>query len=241
MGRSHGHFLSPCSSAFAPAAMGYHCKPCNRWFTSYECRCQHEQKSSRHRTYVCDDCRISFKSEDDLIDHYIESADYAYCHLCDELFGDPIGLDNHMDYEHYDCQKCCEVGGRRSNVRSEVVLTGNTHIGLPVVHRPGRTQSPATSVMRELRPLLRQQAKPRHAFPDVCSTQRTGPQVSGKALPQVLRILRRHGAALRVGPVQCGITRPKVNALAVHYDRNNIITDPSRLICGPNQTEVIGV
>ncbi|KAI0341149.1 hypothetical protein BDW22DRAFT_1421202 [Trametopsis cervina] len=202
--------------------MSHYCETCDRWFTKFSGLQQHLNTSVQHRVYSCDDCDEEFSTEDDLTDHYIESDEHAYCWHCDEHFDYDEDLTSHYESEHYYCADCEKVFGSAQGLDDHERAVHevqwycdscdrvfNTEHGLNMHLNTSATHNPRTR-------------------------QCPGKRCNKSFVSHADLLLH-----LESGACRSGMTRQHVNTLAVRYDRDNVITDPSHLLGYYDEPEVV--
>ncbi|KAG7452070.1 uncharacterized protein BT62DRAFT_926274 [Guyanagaster necrorhizus] len=189
-----------------------YCDRCERYFNSMKALRQHESNSSSHN--ICDDCDIDFSTWLGLKEHYVQSPNHAYCQYCDRHFTYNWQLTEHYDDDHYYCGKCNKVFKNDNGLHEHRRQSPNHHY-CTSCRRDFQSQS-------NLNSHLRSSIHVPKAFK--CPGARCGEAfISRSAL--VLH--------LESGGCVSGANRAAVNHYVRQYDRQNIITDPSRMLTGP--------
>ncbi|KAI6015663.1 hypothetical protein EDC04DRAFT_2578163 [Pisolithus marmoratus] len=192
-----------------------HCKRCDRLFSSQSAYSQHVRDSSWHNTW--EDCDRDCLEGSDLIQHYKCSPCHHYCIDCNLHFDDQDELIDHYRTEngHAYCGWCSKVlrGQRGLDAHNK-----SRHYPCKLCERVFRTEN-------ELKQHLNSST---HKPKDVPCLFCDMAFVSKSAL-----ILH-----LESGACQSGVNRQKVNQYLRDMDRDNLITDPSRLLTAGDNTNV---
>ncbi|OSX58594.1 hypothetical protein POSPLADRAFT_1152612 [Postia placenta MAD-698-R-SB12] len=188
-----------------------YCERCQRWFGSERALQQHEENSSMH--HLCDSCDRDFVSEHALIQHYVQSTRHHYCQRCDEHYSSQGNLDSHFESSHYWCP-ACNMFFKNDNGLHE--HRRQKHWYCIECKRVYQSES---NLRAHQRSSVHQQAN----IPCV-DTRCNRKFVSVSAL----------ALHLESGTCPSRLTRAQINRLVARYDTNNVITDPARLIQGPN-------
>ncbi|KAG6917371.1 hypothetical protein DXG01_002746 [Tephrocybe rancida] len=181
-----------------------YCETCDRHFGSYAALNQHKVDSSQHN--ICDDCDLDFATWDDLQEHYIEDDDHFYCEDCDEHFSDDDDLEDHYEEAHWRCHSCSRIFKNELGLKDHYRQSSQHHYCAQCDrHFQGESQ-------------LRNRHHPR----DV--------PCRGKGCTQTFISVSAMLLHLEAGTCVSGATRRLVNTKVRELDRNNIITDPSRML-----------
>ncbi|KAK0500770.1 hypothetical protein EDD18DRAFT_1145785 [Armillaria luteobubalina] len=186
-----------------------YCDSCERYFGSMTALRQHELNSSYHN--VCDDCDVDFSTSLGLKEHYVQSPEHAYCQYCDHHFSDGWDLTEHYEDCHDYCGDCNRV-------------FKNEH-GLHEHYR----QSPSITIA------------PRASLSTLCRAYHLASSIH---MPKAFKcpaarcgeaFVSRSAVVLHLESGGCisGVDRATVNRYVRQYDKQNIITDPSRMLTGP--------
>ncbi|KAL4063896.1 hypothetical protein V8B97DRAFT_654122 [Scleroderma yunnanense] len=192
-----------------------YCDRCDRDFRSYHAYEQHIDNSARHN--ICDDCDIDFASWTGLKEHWVQSPRHSYCQYCDCHFDDGSSLLDHYRDEHYYCEKCNRVFKNEYGLHEH---NRQSHYYCESCKRVFQSPSNLSAHMNSST----------HRSKDVPCPFNGCDQsfVSKSAL-----ILH-----LESGGCKSGVNRQMVNRYVREVDRTNIITNPSRLLTGGDNTDV---
>ncbi|KAI0686940.1 hypothetical protein BC835DRAFT_428508 [Cytidiella melzeri] len=199
--------------------MSYYCDPCSRWFVSFSSLRQHVETSSKHQSHYCDDCNKEFNTQAALTKHYIRSSRHAYCQFCDEHFDDESDLDDHNDDEHWRCSPCDELFDTEED-RDEHMEEFHWYC-----KSCDRIFGSEQSLDMHLRTSKIHNKK----------IYRCPGRGCGKSFV-AYGDLALH---LESGACSSGATRRAINNLVARADRNNLITNPSRLIGYDEKARVV--
>ncbi|KAK7464318.1 hypothetical protein VKT23_006486 [Stygiomarasmius scandens] len=193
--------------------MSEYCGRCDRWFPHWRALQQHEENSSFHN--ICDDCGIDFATWTGLKEHWVQSPRHFYCQYCNELFSSFGWLENHYEEEHSYCRKCQKVFKNETGLHQHLRQSENHHYCAGCK----RDFQSASNLNSHLNSSVHQ------ARTVSCPFRGCGQMF----------ITRSHLVLhLESGKCSSGVDRATVNRFVRQYDKNNIITDPSRLLTGPN-------
>ncbi|KAA1478130.1 hypothetical protein DENSPDRAFT_787681 [Dentipellis sp. KUC8613] len=186
-----------------------YCDRCDRYFPHDAALYQHERDSSNHN--ICYDCDIDFTTWKGLKEHWVQSRIHDYCQHCDRHFTSSRALQNHLDRDHY---YCATHGKSYKTEATRDEHFSKEHFYCKPCSRFFQSQSNLDSHLGS------SVHQPRNV---ICPGRGCGRAfVSGSAL--VLHF--------ESGTCPSGLTRQELNRLVVRADRNNLITNPSRLIAG---------
>ncbi|KAI5994886.1 hypothetical protein F5J12DRAFT_856392 [Pisolithus orientalis] len=188
---------------------------CDRDFPSDHAYRRHIRDSPSHN--LCDDCGTDFSSWRGLKEHWVQSPDHDYCQYCDEHFPAWSYLIDHYRNHHGYCE-----------TRNRIFKNEN---GLHEHNRQSHQDRYCVSCRRIFRSennlnshLNSSIHKPKDVKCPLCDMA----FVSKSAV-----ILH-----LESGSCQSGVNRQKVNQYVRQMDRSNVITNPSRLLTGGDDTTV---
>lgn len=187
----------------------HYCQNCIVLYPSQRSLLNH-YKSDHH---YCEMHGKIFTSAEGLRQHYIQSGEHFYCRICPVLCEDAASFLDHGEDYHFVCRACCQIFSTSSLLASH---DSCTHHYCAECDRTFRTRS---NLEHHLGSSIH---KPRNV---ICPGRGCGRGfVSASAL------------ILHAESVSCaaGITRQIVNDYVVRLDRNNVITNPARLITGPS-------
>ncbi|CAK5263914.1 unnamed protein product [Mycena citricolor] len=189
-----------------------YCDRCDRYFQSPYALDQHRADSGAHN--ICDDCEIDFTTWNGLEQHYVQSRRHHYCQRCDEHFDDEDELEEHYDDSHYYCSRCRRFFRNEQGLHDHYRQSDQHHYCVPC----RRLFLSASNLISHLN-------SSRHRPKDVmCPGRGCG-----------LGFVSRSAVVLHLESGKCasGMTREKVKVLVRQYDRENLITDPARMITSP--------
>ncbi|KAF8899323.1 hypothetical protein BD779DRAFT_1488197 [Infundibulicybe gibba] len=191
-----------------------YCDDCDRYFNTHHALRQHLLNSSLHN--YCGDCEIDFSSFKGLKEHWVQSRYHDYCQYCDEHFQDEEDLEEHYEDCHYYCPTCRRV------FRSEYGLTEHYR------------QSPAHHYCASCDRLFRSESNLNtHLRSSIhCPKDVICPGCQQGFVSRSAMILH-----LEAGTCRSGLNRKTIDRIIQQYDRNHIITDPSRLLTGSVNVE----
>ncbi|KAH8108823.1 hypothetical protein DFH11DRAFT_1843359 [Phellopilus nigrolimitatus] len=200
--------FSPCCTI--QTTMAY-CDRCRRPFPHPRVLDQHKRDSKNH--WMCYKCDKDFLIGTGLKEHYVQSPRHFYCQICDEHFDSDNTYWNHCTNEHHFCTQHRAIFNTLEGLRQHYIQSGdhyycilcNYHFTRANLesHRASSTHTPRTIVCPG--------RNCRKAF------------VSVSAL-----ILHAES-----GRCPSGITRQAVDAFVAQMDRQNVITNPARMIGEP--------
>ncbi|KAI0325435.1 hypothetical protein GY45DRAFT_1364490 [Cubamyces sp. BRFM 1775] len=187
------------------------CDRCDRFFSSEHALWQHEQDSNMH--HICYKCNKDFTSAWALIQHYTQSPRHPYCQRCDEHFDDYEELYDHYEDAHWYCRPCNTIF--------------DSELGLHEHRRQKHADRYCVPCKRMFQSASNFDSHRRSAVHQgrsiVCPMKGCGKAfVSSAAL--VLH--------LESGACVSRVDRDTVNRIVERFDRQNIITNPSRMIAG---------
>ncbi|KAI0294629.1 hypothetical protein B0F90DRAFT_1755958 [Multifurca ochricompacta] len=188
-----------------------YCDRCMRWFPHNRALEQHVEDSNFH--WPCDDCDLDFKSYDSRKQHYIQSRNHHYCRECDRHFSFEEGRRTHMNAKHFYCEN------------DDTLF--NSYEGLQQHDREAhnyctdckRSFQNATNLWHHLNSKLHKLSS--YSCPGSGCTRSF---ISAAAL----------ALHLESGTCPSGMTRIKLDRFTVRIDEKNYITNPRRLITGPD-------
>lgn len=153
-----------------------------------------------------------FKSEPGLHTHYRQSLDHHFCFECEEDFDDEDELWDHSVEDHHACWDCHELFDSYSDLQQH---DQEEH---DYCTPCGRDFQDGHSLQQHLNSKLHRPS----------TIMCPGPKCNKSFISPAA--LTHH---LESGACRSGMTRKKLNGLVVRADKNNYITNPSRLIGGP--------
>ncbi|KAJ8085028.1 hypothetical protein PM082_003805 [Marasmius tenuissimus] len=197
-----------------------YCERCDRYFSHWEALYQHKRDSYAH--WVCEQCDRDFNSQHARKEHWVQSSLHSYCQYCEEHFDDDEELELHYDLYHYRCRPCNWVFKNEYGLQEHYRQSSAHHYCFECK----RDFSSENSLRSHLQSSVHQ---PRNVS---CPFRLQGCNqlfVSRSALVQ----------HLEMGRCPSGVDRNTVNRIVRQLDRQNIITDPSRLIAGSDNSSNI--
>ncbi|EKM52222.1 uncharacterized protein PHACADRAFT_260451 [Phanerochaete carnosa HHB-10118-sp] len=186
-----------------------YCHRCERYFKNEAALEQHKADSSSH--WMCYDCDRDFGSYDARRQHYKNSSLHHYCAMCNEDFEDDNGLEDHYDNYHFYCRECEEFF---DSLEEEDDHKEKEHWFCKECRRMFNTKN---GLIHHRRTHLSKNLR--------CPGNKCGRTF---ALPADL-ILH-----FESGTCRSGVTRRAVDEAVIRYDSGRVITDPSRLLLGPD-------
>ncbi|TCD67479.1 hypothetical protein EIP91_012340 [Steccherinum ochraceum] len=210
------------------------CRACNRHFVSDEALAQHYRGSPRH--HYCDPCEEHFDDEDDLERHDIDV--HNYCAPCNIFFSSACALENHDIAEHNYCSPCCRYFSSHAalkqhdaDVHHYCTLCSKSFKSIQALGQHDESVHNGYYCAPCKRTFQTQQNLDTHLRSSNHQPRRfkcpgrkcTGAFVSSSGLI----------AHCESGACPSGVSRQAVDRLVVALDRNNVITNPARLLAGP--------
>ncbi|TFY58714.1 hypothetical protein EVJ58_g6247 [Rhodofomes roseus] len=184
-----------------------YCDRCERYFPHDRALEQHEQNSGNHN--ICNVCDRDFETFYQLKQHWGASPRHHYCQHCDEHFDDADELVEHYEDDHYYCATCRKIF--------------NSALGLHEHNRQSHHYCPDCRRLfqneNNLRNHLRSGA---HAAANIPCPGRDCGRMFVSAAALVLH--------LESGTCPSRVTRDQVNRAVAQFDRENVITNPARMI-----------
>ncbi|KAI0633176.1 hypothetical protein C8Q77DRAFT_1059001 [Trametes polyzona] len=188
-----------------------YCARCERNFVSERALEQHKDDSSRH--HICHECNKDFASSTALTQHYTQSPRHPFCKDCDELFDDWDELYEHYDEEHYYCDLCNMLFRSESRLhehRREEHEERYCTVCKRMFKHPSNLESHCRSSIHQGRNVP-------------CPMRGCGKSFVSNA--GLLHHLESGGCVSRMN-------RAMIDRIMQKVDRNNIITNPGRLLGG---------
>ncbi|THV00615.1 hypothetical protein K435DRAFT_440398 [Dendrothele bispora CBS 962.96] len=195
--------------------MSEHCGRCDRWFVHWRALQQHKENHPSHN--ICGSCKLDFDTRTRLKAHWVQSPRHPYCQYCEFHFGSSEDLEGDYINDHDNCRKCREVFKNTLELHEHYRQSEYHHY----CEDCGRDFQSASNLTSHLNSSIHQNqtiACPSHGCRRSFIT---------------LSHLTLH---LESGNCPSGVNRPTVNRYVRQYDRNNVITDPSRLLTGPEES-----
>ncbi|KAI0920684.1 hypothetical protein AcV5_010359 [Taiwanofungus camphoratus] len=188
-----------------------YCDRCDRYFTNDRALQQHEENSSMHN--ICHRCQKDFSSEWGLTQHYVQSPIHHYCQRCDDHFRSAHDLTSHYEDVHYYCQICNSIF--------------DFELGL---HEHNRQKHPyCTSCKRVFQSQNHLNTHLRSSIHQPLAYTCPG-RKCGKSFVSTAALLLHFES----GSCPSGVTRHSVDRFAIQNDSSRVITNPARLIRGPD-------
>ncbi|KAI0049136.1 hypothetical protein FA95DRAFT_1588426 [Auriscalpium vulgare] len=195
-----------------------YCDRCDRHFVHDSAFYQHERDSDMH--HVCYSCDIDFASSRDRNDHLARSSLHHYCEDCNTHFSSEEEHSDHMNDAHivqrFDCHCCGEI------FENFCDLDDHREQDHFYCHPCNRIFESESNLTHHVNSSLHQ---PRNVQCPGRGCQRAFVTVSA---------LTQH---FESGTCASGLTRAQLNAEVVRADRNNYVTNPQRLLGGPQGYE----
>ncbi|KAI0249119.1 hypothetical protein BJV78DRAFT_1103694, partial [Lactifluus subvellereus] len=191
-----------------------YCDRCARWFPHYRALEQHKEDSSFH--WLCDDCDIDFASFNSREQHYVDSSNHHYCKACSQDFNSEAGLWTHFEADHHACRPCFKIF--------------DTHAGLQEHDREVHVYCTDCQRSFQNQNNLRQHLSSKLHRPSTVLCPGRG---CNRSFTSPARLVLHFES----GTCPSGMTREELNRLVVRADRNNVITNPARLLGGPSGYE----
>ncbi|KAF9532125.1 hypothetical protein CPB83DRAFT_848392 [Crepidotus variabilis] len=193
-----------------------YCERCDRSFRNISAMEQHQRDSSEH--YICHDCDRDFTSWNALQQHWLQSPLHEYCQDCDEHFDDHDDLEEHLESEHWYCGDCERVCKSEMALKAHYRQSDNHYYCEPC----DRHFLNENALRNHLNSSTHQPKNVKCPF-----------RGCGKAfVSRAALVLHLEG-----GACPSGVDRKTINKLVHKYDKNHIITDPSRLIGGASSND----
>ncbi|KAF9225261.1 hypothetical protein BS17DRAFT_587858 [Gyrodon lividus] len=184
-----------------------YCDRCERYYQYSSSYDQHIRDSPNHN--ICDDCEKDFTTWFGLKEHYVQSPRHHYCQSCNNLFPSHQRLIAHYYDEHFYCGTCNKVFKNEFGLHEH---NRQSHYYCPQCKRLFQSESNLRSHMNSS--LHRPKCVP-------CQFRGCGLSFVSKSA------LVLH---LESGSCKSGVNRRMVEQYIRQIDRNNIVTDPSRLL-----------
>lgn len=192
----------------------HYCQRCDRHFSTYNGLMNH--CDAVH--YFCMFHRKHFNSAEGLRQHYIKSGDHYYCTVCDTLLGDEEDFIEHgeEEYGHYLCRDCVMIFDSEDELMDH---NDCLHYFCRACNRLFRS---AANLQAHLNSNL-------HAARNFKCPGRA----CGKSFVSISALIL-HAES---GTCPSGVTRAQVDAFVARKDRRNVITNPNRMIKGPDGSQ----
>ncbi|KAI5118107.1 hypothetical protein M0805_003461 [Coniferiporia weirii] len=100
-----------------------YCDRCNRWFPHDRALEQHERDSVNHQ--ICYECNRDFPTWTGLKEHYVQSRHHHYCQRCDKHFNTDNGFINHSVSKHYFCVEHRRTWDTAEGLRQHYIQSGD--------------------------------------------------------------------------------------------------------------------
>ncbi|TFK42097.1 hypothetical protein BDQ12DRAFT_677641 [Crucibulum laeve] len=194
-----------------------YCERCDRFFSNQRALWQHKDNSGNHNR--CEDCNFDSHTWVGLKRHWIKSSRHSYCERCNEHYSSDAELYDHYDEKHDYCRKCNRLFVNQYGLDEHYRQSPTHHYCAPC-KRHFSSESNLQSHMNSSA----------HKQKSVMCWKGCGLGfVSNSAM-----ILH-----MESGNCRSGMNRATVNEVVRQYDRNNDITNPSRMLTGASSNEVI--
>ncbi|EJC99648.1 uncharacterized protein FOMMEDRAFT_160073 [Fomitiporia mediterranea MF3/22] len=186
--------------------MSSYCHRCRSWVLHNKALVQRQRSSANH--HCCHICDIGLPSSAALREHI--KIKHFYCRICDLLFDDSDDFLEHGESDHYTCWPCARIF-----TSFEIYIKHNTskhyfchECNLPFLSEGTLTNHRSTTHGSRWLRCPGRRCKKRFLTP------------SG---------LIQHAES---GGCRSGVTRKAVNEYVANQDRQNVITNPLRMITG---------
>ncbi|KAG8699117.1 hypothetical protein FRC08_005497 [Ceratobasidium sp. 394] len=190
-----------------------YCDRCDRSFSFYDALYQHLRDSSRHNQ--CGDCGEDYWTYQELREHWIGSPDHHYCDFCDEEFYYEDELDDHNEQNHEFCDFCDLWLETNSEIQSHRVVVHNCCLQCDrYFSSPNGLKNHLNSSVHRPKTLT--------CFGRGCN----------KRFSSTANLLLH----LDTNSCVSGITRQTINRAVTRLDRNNLITNPNRMITASTES-----
>lgn len=186
-----------------------YCHRCDRYFKNEAALDQHRADSSNH--WMCYDCDRDFASHNARRQHYINNPRHHYCGRCDEDFDDHDDLEDHYDEYHFYCRDCEEFF---DSLEEEDDHKEEEHWFCLECRRMFNNES---NLKHHLRTHLPKKVR-----------------CPGRGCERSFTMPADLVHHFESGTCRSGVTRAAIDRAVVAYDRRRVITDPARLITGPD-------
>ncbi|GLB43622.1 putative zinc-finger of C2H2 type [Lyophyllum shimeji] len=194
-----------------------YCDNCDRYFPSWGALYQHKANSSYHA--YCQDCDREFPTWKGLQQHWVQSRHHSYCERCNEHFDDDDELEDHYVNAHFWCEKCRKFFTNDYGLKEHYRQS-------PVHHYCASCDRHFLSSSNLQSHLNSSIHRPRDIPCRGKGCNLTFVSVSAMLLH------------LESGTCISGMNRRFINDKVRELDRNNIITDPSRMLTGPSHPHI---
>lgn len=193
-----------------------YCNRCDRYFPHFAALHQHERDSSAHN--ICGDCNIDYSTWTMLKEHWVQSPRHHYCQYCSEHFADDDDLEEHYQSSHFYCGSCRRVF--------------KNDVGLHEHYR----QSPNHDYCASCKRLFQSE---RHLRTHLESSIHRPRDVPCPFRGCDAAFVSRSALILHLesGGCRSRVDRATINRFVLQYDKNHVITNPSRLITGGNSAQ----
>ncbi|OJT12099.1 hypothetical protein TRAPUB_11351 [Trametes pubescens] len=191
------------------------CGRCDRWFGSERALEQHKDDSNMH--HICYECDKDFTSARALEQHEFQSSRHPSCEQCRILFDDWDDLYEHYDDEHHYCDIC----------NKPFVKLFDSSRGLHKHRRQAHDD-------RYCPPCERMFKNANNLDQHCRSSIHQGRNIDCPMRGCDKSFVSNAGLLLHLESGACvsHMTRAKIDRIMAKYDRDHIITNPSRLIGG---------
>ncbi|PCH43239.1 hypothetical protein WOLCODRAFT_138261 [Wolfiporia cocos MD-104 SS10] len=193
-----------------------YCSRCDRYFATKYALSMHRRDSNAH--HICYTCNKDFDTRWGLVQHYVQSPQHFYCERCDNHYDDEDELHEHKEDYHYYCKICNEIFDSAVGLREHNRQKHRTIYICKECNRGFSTESNLRSHLHSALHLGRTLHCPGHN----CT----------KSFPSPAALILHFES----GTCPSHITRRDVDRCVVQLDRSNVITNPARLLRGPEGT-----
>ncbi|KAH8108282.1 hypothetical protein DFH11DRAFT_1711213 [Phellopilus nigrolimitatus] len=191
-----------------------YCDRCQRSFLNDSALDQHERDSGNH--WICYKCDLDFSTTIWLEQHYVQSPNHSYCRSCMKHFDDDSAYVYHCVDVHYYCSPVCSACTRIFS--SSEALTDHNES--------------SHNYCRDCKRFFKTPA----GLQTHCASSVHTPRTIACPGRKCHKSFASHSALImhsESDTCPSGVTRKAVNAFVARIDRQNIITNPARMIAGP--------
>ncbi|VDB95425.1 unnamed protein product [Peniophora sp. CBMAI 1063] len=238
-----------------------YCERCDRHFPHERALGNHERDSSRHN--ICYECSLDFMTWEGLKEHYVLSPRHHYCQYCGSHFGDDEMYLDHLESNHWACRQHRRVFASEHGL-NEHYRQHSDHVYCDLcqrycpetgdlwAHARARHYTcPECNTYSSTEAGIKAHKQTSHPYCsecDKCFASQANLQAHLNSRRHAPAIVRCPGARcgrsfvnpsdlvqhFEAGTCPSGMTRARLNQEVVRRDRNNVITNPNRLLTGPD-------
>ncbi|KAI0049135.1 hypothetical protein FA95DRAFT_1604666 [Auriscalpium vulgare] len=237
-----------------------YCDRCSRYFVHDRALNQHIENSDSH--HVCDDCDVDFASWLGLEQHYVQSPRHAYCQRCQRHFGSDAAMLQHMRAAHHYCETHRRVFETFIGL-TEHYKQSSEHFYCPICDDHFDNDEAFLSHSEDVHHMcvecrtyfsydsnLKAHYSQNHHYCAPCrrifksasnlthhlnssTHQPRNVRCPGRGCGRAFVSMSALTLHFESGTCPSGLTREQLNKAVVRLDRNNVVTNPNRLIAGP--------